>query len=100
MLGAAIVILAFAAGYGGRLLLADDDGGSSEITLEQAQGVSLGISRPGLVNRLGGTSPTVTRSDSVGRTCLFYALADRPDTAWEFCFAAGKLSSSESATGR
>jgi hypothetical protein len=98
-LGVAILALAFGAGYGGRLLLADDDeGSSSEITPQQASAVPLGISRPELVGWLDA-NPTVVKPAGPGQTCLFYPLADQPDSAWAFCFAGGKLKSSSSATG-
>ena len=100
-LGAAIVALAFGVGYGGRALLSGDDASdSSEITVEQAHGVPLGISRAELLDRLDGKSPTVTQPVPGDGTCLFYALTGRPDTAWEFCFVSGKLTSTQSATGK
>jgi hypothetical protein len=98
-LGLVIVALAFAIGFEARLLLDDDDGSSAaRITVEQAQGVPLGISRAQLAERLGA-SPTVVSSAGAGRTCLFYPLSDDAESAWEFCFDRGALKSSKQATG-
>jgi ribosomal protein L40E len=100
-LAVAIVVLAFAAGYTGRQLLSNDSGdkgSSAEITAEQAGAIPLGISRPELVDRLD-TDPTVVQPVGRGQICLFYPLADHPDSAWAFCFARGKLTSSSSASG-
>jgi hypothetical protein len=100
VLAAAIVTLAFAAGYGGRQLLSTDDNderSSSEIGAEQAGAVPLGISRPQLVSRLD-IRPTVTRNVEGGRTCLFYPLRNQPESAWAFCFAQGKLTTSSRAS--
>jgi hypothetical protein len=96
MLAVAIVAAAFAAGYGGRLLLAgDDDGGLTEITAEQAQSVPLEISRGQLEKRLEGASPVTARTlpESHDR-CLYYAITAHPNDAWAFCFRQGKLTSS------
>ncbi|MFL5898611.1 MAG: hypothetical protein ACJ76D_09145 [Solirubrobacterales bacterium] len=98
-IGLAIAALAFAAGYGGKLLLSDDGGGdSSAISSQLARAMPDGISRPQLIERLGGLTPTVAKPIPGAGTCLFYPLADHPDSAWQFCFTAGKLTSS-GATG-
>jgi hypothetical protein len=101
VLGAAIIVLAFGAGFGGRQLFdsggGDNGSSSSEITSRQARAVPAGISRPELVSRLGAT-PTVVRRAGHGRTCLFYPVSDRPNSVWAFCFVRGRLKSSSSAT--
>jgi hypothetical protein len=97
--GAVLVALAFGAGYGGRQLLSNDDENSPrQVSAEQAGAVPLGITRQELVHRLD-VNPTVVRPVGQGQTCLFYPLADQPDSAWAFCFARGRLRSSASESG-
>jgi hypothetical protein len=98
VVGSAIVALAFGVGFGGRQLLSNDGrSSSSQISAQQAGAVPLGITRTELVSRLD-VNPTVARPVGRGLTCLFYPLADQPNSAWAFCFAGGKLRSSSSAS--
>jgi hypothetical protein len=95
----AIIVAAFALGYGARLLLADDDDDGAEpgaITLEQAARVTRGISRAQLASQLDGVRPSaVVPQTGTESTCLYYPLSGDPDEVWVFCFTGDKLRSSE-----
>jgi hypothetical protein len=89
-----IIIAAFGIGYGGRMLI-QGDSESEGITLQQGQAARVGISPSELDARLDGESPSVVKHRGAGATCRYYAIADRPQSVWEFCFADGKLVASK-----
>jgi len=97
--GVVVVALAFAAGYGGRELLSGSDDAVTEITVDQAKVVPLGISRAQLSQRLGDASPVAEQAQSDGHgTCFLYDVALHPSNVWVFCFSQkDKLVSSTSA---
>jgi hypothetical protein len=93
-----IVAVAFAIGYFGISKLFDDDD-SGTITAEQGSGIELGVSRGELEERLGTALEVNDERAEGAATCLYYGIADRPDSAWEFCFADDSLVTSEAVGG-
>jgi hypothetical protein len=95
----AIVVAAFALGYGARLLLADDDNDhpdeSGTITLEQGETATPGMSRAQLAAELNGLKPTAVVPTGKDSACLYYPISGDPNDAWVFCFRADRLRSSE-----
>jgi hypothetical protein len=90
-LGVVIVALAFAAGFGGRELLAGDGSGSDSISAQQASSVTLGVSRDQLNQRLGDAEPITTEPTANGGTCLAYRSSDAAGHTWVFCLRDDKL---------
>jgi hypothetical protein len=90
-LGAVIVALAFAAGFGISVLLGSDDSGSDSISAEQASTVTLGISRDQLNQRLDDAEPVTTEPAAGGATCLAYPSNDGSGHTWVFCLRNDKL---------
>jgi hypothetical protein len=89
-LGVVIVALAFAAGFGGRELF-DGDSGSDSISANQANSVTLGISRDQLNQRLDDAEPIGTEPAIRGATCLAYRSSNPPGHTWVFCLRDNKL---------
>jgi len=86
-----IVILAFAAGFGGRALFDGDDSGNDAISTDQANTVTLGVSRDQLNRRLDDASPVTVEPAASGGTCLAYRSSDAPGHTWVFCLRDDKL---------
>ena len=88
-----IVALAFAIGYFGISKLVDDDDDTEGITLAEAGAIEPGISEAEVVDQLG-EDPSYRRERGSGDSavsCDYYAVSDKPDAVWEFCFRADKL---------
>jgi hypothetical protein len=90
-LGAVIVALAFAVGFGARELLSGDNGGSDSVSADQAAAVTLGISRDQLNRRLDDADPATVEPVANGGTCLAFRASDTPGHTWVFCLRDGKL---------
>ena len=93
-----IVAVAFAIGYFGISKLFDDDD-SGTITAEQGSAIELGVSRGELEEQLGTALEVNDERSGEAATCLYYGIADRPDSAWEFCFADDSLVTSKAVGG-
>jgi hypothetical protein len=86
-LGAAIVVLAFGAGFGIRALVnGGGDSGVDAITNAQGNSVAAGSSREQLDQSLHGAQPSSIQHVSKGGTCLTYPSKEAPDFSWIFCF--------------
>jgi hypothetical protein len=90
----AIIVAAFAIGYGGRKLI-DGSDESGEISFAEGKAVKTGISESELRDRIGGEDPsyekTLPGQGNSKQRCLYYAISDREGTLWQFCFVDGKL---------
>jgi hypothetical protein len=93
-----IIAVAFAIGYFGISKLFDDDD-SGTITAEQGFGIELGVSRGELEEQLGEPLEVSDKRAGGAATCLYYGVAERPDSAWEFCFADDSLVTSRAVGG-
>jgi hypothetical protein len=94
-----IVAVAFAIGYFGTSKLFDDDD-SGTITADQGAEIELGVSRGELEEQLGAALEVSDKNAGGSATCLYYGIAERPDSAWEFCFAEDSLVTSKAVGGK
>lgn len=95
-----IVAIAFAVGYFGLSKLIEGEDEPGGITLEEGDGVPLGISSAELEEKLDGQAPLVTQRPGAGgaEECLYYGIVDQDDAAWVFCFSQDELVVSERAS--
>jgi RNA polymerase subunit RPABC4/transcription elongation factor Spt4 len=90
----AIIVAAFAVGYGGRKLI-QEDSEEAGITFSQGKAVEEGVSESQLSDRVGGEDPEYVKKlpaqGDAQQTCQYYSITDREGSLWQFCFVGGKL---------
>jgi RNA polymerase subunit RPABC4/transcription elongation factor Spt4 len=90
----AIIVAAFALGYGGRKLIDNEEAG---ITFAEGKAVQAGVSESALRDELSGEDPNQVVHQGQGhqrQTCLDYTITDR-EGSWLFCFVGGNLVSAK-----
>jgi hypothetical protein len=90
VVGAVIIVLAFAVGFGARELFGGEDSEGDAITAAQASTVQVGISNEELDKRLGGAEPATREPVAKGGVCLGYRSTEM-NRLWVFCFRGDHL---------